>query len=101
MKSPYISQKSRTSIGPSLPFSLYNVSLNFLAMFIRVFFVVAMKCPATFAIFADFFRFLQAISTQQILPKLREKFASKFLLHLAILVEFVILAIFAIFSIHF
>ena len=70
-------------------------------MFIRLFFVVAMKCPVTFAIFADLFRFLQAISMKQILAKLREKLASKFLLHLAILVEFVILAIFAIFSIHF
>ena len=70
-------------------------------MFIRLFFVVAMKFPVTFAIFADFFRFLQAISMKQILAKLRETFASKFLLHLAILVEFVILAIFAIFSILF
>ena len=60
-----------------------------------------MKCPVTFAIFADFFRFLQAISIQQILAKLREKFASKFLLQLAIIVEFVFLAIFAIFPIHF
>ena len=60
-----------------------------------------MKCPVTFAIFADFLRFLQAISIQQILAKLREKFASKFLLQFAVLVEFVILAIYAIVSIHF
>ena len=57
-----------------------------------------MKCPVTFAIFADFCRFLQAISNMFLL-KLREKFARKFFL--AILVEFVTLAIFAIPSIHF
>ena len=60
-----------------------------------------MKCPVTFAIFAGFFRFLQAMSIQRIIAKLREKCASKFLLQLAIVVEFVILAIFAIFSVHF
>ena len=59
-----------------------------------------MKCPVTFAIFADFFRFLQAISNMFLL-KLGEKFARKFLLQLAIPVEFVTLAIFAIPSIHF
>ena len=56
-----------------------------------------MKCPVTFA---DFFRFLQAISNMFLL-KLREKYASKFLPQLAILVEFVIPAIFAISSMHF
>ena len=65
------------------------------------FLVAAMKCPVTLAIFADLFRFLQAISIQRIIAKLREKCASKFLLQLVILVESVILAIFAIFSIHF
>ena len=60
-----------------------------------------MKCLVSFAIFADFFRFLHAVLLRMFLLKLRQIFARKFFLQLLILVEFVLLAIFAISSIYF
>lgn len=58
----------------------------------------AIKFLVTFAIFADLnTRFLQAISIKHIFAKIATKICSKVLLRFAILVEFVISAIFAIF----
>ena len=61
-----------------------------------------MKFLVTFAIFADFFLFLQAISINHIFAKIATKTCEeKNLLRFAILIEFVIFAIVAIFSTHF
>ena len=58
-----------------------------------------MKFLVTFAIFADFLRFLQAISIKHIFAKLRQ-IAIVVFRHFEILLEFFIFALFAIFSIH-
>ena len=75
-------------------------SCNSYDSFFFCFFFVAMKCLVTFAIFGDFLRFLQAISIKHIFVKLRQ-IAIVVFLHFAILLEFFIFALFAIFSIHF
>ena len=58
-------------------------------------FLVAMKFVVTLAIFAYFFRFLQAVFIELVFAKISTIFASKFLLQPAVYVEFVTLAIFA------
>ena len=61
----------------------------------------AIKFLFTFAIFADLnTRFLQAISIKHIFAKTATKICRKVLLQFAILVDVVIVAIFAIFPIH-
>ena len=61
-------------------------------------FFVSIACY--FSIFAELFGFLQAMIIKHVFAKIATNFGSKFLLQLAVLAEFVILAIFAIFSIH-
>ena len=60
------------------------------------FVIVPINFLVTFAIFADFFRIFQAVSIKHVFYNIETKFATTFLLQLAILVEFVVLAKFAI-----
>ena len=78
---------------------VYFVILVIPAILIRVFFVT-IKCLDPCAIYADFFRFLQAVFIKHVFAKLRQMFARKFLLLLPIVVEVFLLAIFAISSIY-
>ena len=83
----------------SLGFCYFVILAILTIVFFSVFFLVAMKFLVTFAIFADFLRFLQAISIKHIFAKLRQ-IAIVVFRHFEILLEFFIFALFAIFSIH-
>lgn len=87
------------------------------AIFYSVFFLLQWKILVTFTNFGAvcnsywvcyswcichfFYTFLRAVSLKRFLSKLLPRFAGQFLLQLAILVKFVVLAIFSISSIHF
>ena len=71
----------------SLSFCYFVILAILTIVFFSVFFFVAMKFLVTFAIFADFLRFLQAISIKHIFAKLRQ-IAIVVFRHFAILLEF-------------
>ena len=71
----------------SLSFCYFVILAILTIVSFSVFFFVAMKFLVTFAIFADFLRFLQAISIKHIFAKLRQ-IAIVVFRHFAILLEF-------------
>ena len=83
----------------SLSFCYFVILAILTIVFFSVFFFVAMKFLVTFAIFADFLRFLQAISIKHIFAKLRQ-IAIVVFRHFAILLEFFLFLLYLLFFLY-